>query len=164
MFFNWICIIVFVSAYYDDYITLNHQFLIFFINEFELWFKRVWHIKNEVLLMKLFQICSLLRVQRMISTSCHALEYFMNNLFVFDATNYNAALAKLNEIDKEIFYNRSKVIFFIWICWSAKLKSHLCSKILIKSYTAYIYNSSIHCHHDTTCALCSSFVKCTISV
>lgn len=51
----------------------------------------------------------MLKVQRMISASCHALEYFMTNIFIFDAYEYNAAFAKLNEIDKKIFYNRSTV-------------------------------------------------------
>lgn len=59
----------------------------------------------------ILSISSMMKVQRMISTSCHALEYFLNNLFVFDATTYNTAWAKLNEIDREIFYNRSKVNF-----------------------------------------------------
>lgn len=45
----------------------------------------------------------------MISTSCEALEYFTNNIFRFDAYNYNEALARLNEIDKKIYYDRSKV-------------------------------------------------------
>lgn len=54
---------------------------------------------------------SLLKVQRMIVTGSQALEYFMNNKFIFIARNYNAALDKLNEIDKSIFYGRSTVNF-----------------------------------------------------
>lgn len=58
-------------------------------------------------------IYSLLKVQRIISTSCHALEYFTNNYFIFDANEYNEALAKLNETDRKIFYDRSTVNFNI---------------------------------------------------
>lgn len=52
---------------------------------------------------------SLLKVQRLIATACDSLEYYMNNKFVFQAHNYNAVSGRLNEIDKEKFYDRTTV-------------------------------------------------------
>lgn len=67
---------------------------------------------NEFLLI-IILIYSLLKVQRLISTGSSALEYYMNHHFIFKAGNYNAAFAKLNEVDKQIFYDRSTVNTYI---------------------------------------------------
>lgn len=47
----------------------------------------------------------------MIRTGCLSLEYFTNNKFIFTSHKYNAAFATLNEIDKNVFYDRSTVNF-----------------------------------------------------
>lgn len=50
-----------------------------------------------------------MKVQRKIVSACETLEYYMLNLFVFQTETYNAAVGRLNEIDKQIFYDRSRV-------------------------------------------------------
>lgn len=45
----------------------------------------------------------------MISAGCQTLEYFTNNEFVFNAYNYNAALDRLNETDKKMYFSRAAV-------------------------------------------------------
>lgn len=51
----------------------------------------------------------MLRVQRMIQNGCNILDYYMNNIFVFRTNVFSTAYGNLNEIDREIFYDKSKV-------------------------------------------------------
>lgn len=56
-----------------------------------------------------FVNCSLVKVQRIILTSGDALYYYLNTKFLFKTNVYLAFYGKLNEIDSEMFYNKSKV-------------------------------------------------------
>lgn len=72
-------------------------------------------ITSLVLLLLLFFLllsfanCSLMKVQRMVLTGSDALYYYLNTKFVFKTTVYSEFNAKLNEIDREMFYDHSKV-------------------------------------------------------
>ncbi|XP_055309701.1 putative fatty acyl-CoA reductase CG5065 [Sitodiplosis mosellana] len=48
----------------------------------------------------------LLKVQRLVFAGSQALEYYMMELFVFKASAYNAVCSRLNNIDRQIFYDR----------------------------------------------------------
>lgn len=77
-----------------------------------------------------FHFSSMLKVQRMISAGLDDLEYFTNNKFIFNAYNYNAALDRLNEVDKKIYYGRSSVClnisdFFVSIVFNLSI-SFIC--------------------------------------
>lgn len=63
--------------------------------------------------------CSLLKVQRIILTSGAALDYYLNSLFRFKTEVYAARNGKLNEIDRDVFYDMSKV-FLHYTKWSCE--------------------------------------------
>lgn len=50
-----------------------------------------------------------MKVQRKIVSSCEAIEYYTLNKHVFKTEVYNANVGRLNEIDKQIFYDKSRV-------------------------------------------------------
>lgn len=52
---------------------------------------------------------SMLKVQRMIVTGGQALEYYTTEVFAFKAFAYNSISSRLNDIDRQIFYDRSMV-------------------------------------------------------
>lgn len=58
---------------------------------------------------------SLLKVQRKIIVASQQLEYFINHEYRFDVEIFNKTCGKLNDIDKEIFYNLSKVIKIVML-------------------------------------------------
>lgn len=62
-----------------------------------------------------YLIYRLLKVQRMIAHSCESLEYYMSEKFVFKSDVYKTTYSKLNEIDRDIFYDNSTVkLHSIW--------------------------------------------------
>lgn len=65
------------------------------------------------------KMCSLLKVQRIILTSGAALDYYLNSLFRFKTEVYAARNGKLNEIDRDVFYDMSKV-FLHYTKWSCE--------------------------------------------
>lgn len=55
---------------------------------------------------------SLLKVQRLIVAACDTLDYYMSNKFVFQSHTYSAVCDRLNQIDREKYYNRATVNLF----------------------------------------------------
>lgn len=57
--------------------------------------------------------CSLLKVQRIILCSGAALDYYLNSLFRFKTEVYAARNGRLAEIDRDVFYDMSKVCLML---------------------------------------------------
>lgn len=54
-------------------------------------------------------IFSMIRVQKKIAAGLQALDYYLNNKFLFKSHVYKDAIARLSDEDSVIFYDRSHV-------------------------------------------------------
>lgn len=97
----------------------------------------LWTLKIEK---NSFSFSSLLRVQRIIQSCCDTLSYYMNNLFLYKTSVYNRAYGRLSDIDKEIFYDGSKVKFSLSRSSILRAQSETLSFIDLSS-SALIYNN-----------------------
>lgn len=59
----------------------------------------------------LFFIYSMIKIQNKIHHGCNVLEYYLDNKFLFKTKNYDDAFAKMNLVDKHLYYDRTEVSF-----------------------------------------------------